>query len=661
LSNPPGAHPPYRADIDGLRAVAVLAVVGFHVSPRLVPGGFIGVDLFFVISGFLITGIIVSGLSAGVFSFAEFYSRRIARIFPALIVVLAAVWIIGWTLLLPSEFTQLGKHIVAGAGFASNFVLWSEAGYFDMAAERKPLLHLWSLAVEEQFYLVWPLLVFVAWRRSVKVVALVAVVGTATFAANLATIPVDPAGAFYFPWTRLWELLAGGLLAAFPRLSRNGTAQGRSNLLAAAGAVCIGAALLLIDGGKTFPGWWAVLPVAGAVALIAAGPTAWINRALLGHRWLVVIGLISYPLYLWHWPLLCFARILNNGHADRLIKVGVVAASFVLAGLTYRLVEQPVRAWRTSYQPRRFAVPAVLVLLLVFAGGAGAASMFTGGFGGRYPLIIQELDRYSYANQSSYRDRRCFLAPEQRSGDFGDECIDRPQRDGAPSVLLWGDSHAAQLYHGLRTLQHKLLFTVTQFTASACAPLIGAENPSRPFCREINDFVLQKVADIRPDTVIMAAYWPFHDVDERLDRTILALRARGVKRVVVMGYVPRWNQWLPRVLLEQVRGDSRAGVPYRVKGQLWPPRLAESVLSGKAARTGAVYISAMDILCNEEGCLARVGDNPTRLTAWDDAHLTDTGSEILVAGALPGIFPVPPSARGDGAHRSTIDLGSSMR
>ena len=206
-------HPKYRPDIDGLRAIAVLSVVGFHAAPGRIPAGFIGVDIFFVISGYLITSIILKGLEAGTFNFAEFYGRRVKRIFPALLIVLLASLAIGYFILLDDQFKELGKHIAGGAGFVSNLVLWGESGYFDNAADFKPLLHLWSLGIEEQFYIVWPFLLWLAWKQRFNYLPVLLVIAFASFALNIYTVSSDPVAAFYSPLTRFWELLVGSILA----------------------------------------------------------------------------------------------------------------------------------------------------------------------------------------------------------------------------------------------------------------------------------------------------------------------------------------------------------------------------------------------------------------------------------------------------------------
>lgn len=284
------------------------------------PNGFRGLHRcrrIFVISGFLISSIIFKGLERGTFRFVDFYVRRIRRIFPALLLVLAASGVMGWAVLLPDEYAQLGKHIAAGAGFVSNLVLWAEASYFDSAAELKPLLHLWSLGVEEQFYILWPLLAWIAWRVRIGFLWPVVLLAGASFGLCVYRLDGDPVGAFYSPLTRFWELLAGSALAWLTL--RNERAEcvldvfgndvlGRA-LLSASGILLLACGFVLIDRRSAFPGILALLPVLGAVLLIAAGERAWFNRVVLSNPLLVWIGLISYPLYLWHWPLLAFARI----------------------------------------------------------------------------------------------------------------------------------------------------------------------------------------------------------------------------------------------------------------------------------------------------------------------------------------------------------------
>lgn len=360
------SHPKYRPDIDGLRAVAVLSVVAFHAFPAWMKGGFIGVDVFFVISGFLISTIIFENLDRGTFSFAEFYARRIKRIFPALIVVLSACLIFGWFSLLPEELNQLGKHILGGAGFVSNLVLWSESGYFDNSAETKPLLHLWSLGIEEQFYIVWPFLVVAAWRRRLNIFYVTISLLIASFALNIWLIHTNPVATFYSPLTRFWELLCGSLLALYAvrkgntSILKSQVLTTKENLSFRLGQIItnifvtpslisfVGLGLLiggfyLINKNLEFPGYWALMPIFGSVLIIVAGPNAWLNRKILSTKIFVWFGLISFPLYLWHWPLLSFGRILYFDTPPLKYRILAVLLSVLLAWLTMKFVERPLR------------------------------------------------------------------------------------------------------------------------------------------------------------------------------------------------------------------------------------------------------------------------------------------------------------------------------
>jgi len=338
----PLTHPKYRPDIAGLRAVAVLSVVWFHAFGSSLSGGFIGVDIFFVISGFLISSIIFENLEQASFSFTTFYSRRVKRIFPSLLVVLIACYGFGWFVLLADEYKQLGKHVAGGAGFISNYLLWRESGYFDTAAESKPLLHLWSLAIEEQFYIFWPLLLAFAWKRHARFFTITALVAITSFAANLYLINRDPTAAFYFPISRFWELMIGCALA-YITLHKPALIDRQRNLQSVAGFSLLIAGLLIIDEGRAFPGWWALLPTIGTFLIISAGPRTWLNHHLLSNRILVWFGLISYPLYLWHWPLLSFARIVEGGTPSAILTAIAVLAAILLSWLTYLLLELPIR------------------------------------------------------------------------------------------------------------------------------------------------------------------------------------------------------------------------------------------------------------------------------------------------------------------------------
>ena len=603
----------YRADIDGLRALAVLAVIAFHAFPAHLQGGFTGVDVFFVISGFLITGIILTALHKGTFTFRAFYERRIARIFPALIAVLAAVLVVGWAVMLSTEYWALGGHAAASAGFLANVAFWRDMDYFDTAAELKPLLHLWSLGVEEQFYLLWPPLLWLAFRWRARAAAVIATLALVSFAVNVITTPTYPNAAFYLPFARLWELALGALLAIAVR-SRQLPARYR-DLASAAGflLVSLGFAFGRSAG---FPGWWALLPTVGTAAMVAAGPEALVNRGLLSRRPLVAIGLISYPLYLWHWPALSFARLVGTERPGTPALLLMIGSSFLLAWLTYVAIERPIRFG--TGPARRFRAPGLVVAMMVLM--ATGLSVAMKEIPPRYAKGLPGLSGYRYDHAGAYRSRICH-ATLQHPVAYRDQCVDAdfadPSRVG---LLLWGDSHAAHLYPGLRAAAAERGVSLAQFTINSCVPLLGE---SLEPCVRNARVVLDQVKRIQPDVVVLASTWDTREL-ERIRATVTALRALGVKQVIVVGPVPRWNRPLPRLLVEHLR-TQRVGVPpreLRLKA-LGASAVEDNWLRRNIGAAPATYVSAIDVLCRDEECLAMIDGQPT---AFDVAHLTEAAS-----------------------------------
>jgi len=615
----------YRADIDGLRAIAVLCVVAFHAFPARLQGGFVGVDVFFVISGFLISSIIFSGLAQGTFRFSEFYVRRIKRIFPALVVLLASCYALGWFVLLAAEFQQLGKHVLGSAVFASNVVLWSEAGYFDASADLKPLLHLWSLGIEEQFYILWPLLAYLAFRRRIPLLTLILSIVAVSFAANLATIAAHPVATFYLPFTRFWELLAGCALARVDSTAAASRSRNTNNIMAFSGIALIVGAAVALDKNVAFPGWWALLPTAGAVLIIAAGSGAWFNRNVLARRWVVAVGLISYPLYLWHWPLLSFARILAITPPSRGLRIAAVLAGFVLAALTYKLVEKPIR-----HRPG-LRTPVVLFLLAAVLAGVGAETLRRDGLPSRFPPLIGQIVNLNYDYKTDARAESCWLNKNQDFSEYAPSCLDKGQASRhQPLLFVWGDSHAARLYPGLKQLQQHASFRIAQYTRDACPPILGIAYPN---CRSGNDRILETIRASQPDVVVLFSAWNHYEFrPEEMRHTLLALQQAGVASVVLIGPAPQWQVSLPRSILEAYQRDPLHRIPERLETGL-APGIADLDASMQQLPTQVPipvrYVSAWKTLCTADGCLARVGDKPESITSWDYGHLTTAGAAYL--------------------------------
>jgi peptidoglycan/LPS O-acetylase OafA/YrhL len=656
--------PNYRPDIDGLRAVAVLSVVGYHAFPKVAPGGFVGVDVFFVISGYLISSVILRALHKGTFTFQNFYARRIKRIFPALLLVLATCLGFGWFTLVPSEYQQLGKHVAGGAGFVANFVLWRESGYFDAPAQLKPLLHLWSLGIEEQFYLVWPLLLYVAWKLRLNSLTVTLPIILGSFSLNLYNYRHDDvAAAFYSPLTRFWELSIGSTLAWITLSETSVFGSLRSRIICFVLSQAVGsvrnistvAGMLLIVAsvfdGKTFSGWWVALAAVGTFLLIASGPDAWLNRRVLSNGGMVFIGLISYPLYLWHWPFLSFARILGHDTATEWRLVwGIVLISMLFAWLTYRLVERPLRFGKRS--ARTVTCLTMMVVMIGCVGfnaprlrawdagrGSELASALIGrGAKSNYELTIGKIGKYSTFRENFITEARhgiCWMGGlDARDKKYPDQCIDNS--GPAPLLFLWGDSYAALLYPGLRiAVGHE--FRLAQYTRDACTPTLEFGYPN---CLSGSAFVLNRIREVHPDVVLLFAawnrYWPSWGRDElflkKLDETVSEVKKVATSRIIIIGPPPQWKDSLERTLMRFASQDYPLyRVPRRTFFGLEPgvrqADLAMESLFG--VRKDVVYVSAWKAFCDEEGCLTRWSDEEGGLTTFDNGHFTRRSAEYL--------------------------------
>ena len=671
---PSAAH---RADIDGLRGIAVLSVFAVHSIPNALHGGFIGVDVFFVISGYLICLLTLQAQAEQRFSMLAFYARRIKRIVPALLLVLVVCLLFAVTMAFPRETREVGKHVAGGAAFVSNLVLWTEAGYFDQSSEFKPLLHLWSLGIEEQFYLVWPLLALALgrWRQRAALLIMLALV--ASFALNLALVESKPKGTFFLPVTRFWELLIGvalahcnhwvdggplGWVARRWRLTPPSTLV-LINVCSAAGALALGLGVVLIDKNDHFPGAWALLPTLGTAALIAAGPQGWINRRVLSDSVLQFYGRISFSLYLWHWPLLTFPLLLGY-RLEWLELVALLGLSVVLAFLTQRWIEAPAR----HSQRAPFTVPWLLAGLCG-VGLAGVALSASDGLLWRYPTPVRPVamaqgqDDYAH-----YRVGHCFLRSEQDARGWTEDCIDAAPADG-PLVWLWGDSHAAALYPGLRDEQMRAQrraqtpaqtpaealaqaqsptpspWRLAQTTAALCPPMPGPVRRFSPHCSQNHQRALDLIGQHRPQVVILAGAWTLYRQGEDPDNsaldglrdTMAQLKSLGVRQIIVVGPLPQWRVPLPGLLLKHWRADGELPATL-TEGLLPAPFVLEPPLRTLVEGAGATFYSVQNQWCTEFGCKTTVlNSQGWTALAFDESHLTLAGSRLVAQGLMQAV------------------------
>lgn len=647
----------YRADIDGLRAVAVLGVVFYHAGFGF-PGGYTGVDVFFVISGFLITSLIVADLEGGRFSFAGFWERRARRILPALSVMVLAVLVAGWFFLLPADFETLGKQAIALAFLSSNIKFWMESGYFDSIAEEKPLLHTWSLSLEEQFYLLIPLLLWAAyrWRKPGAIVALLAVIAAASGVLSLWGTYKTPEAAFYLLPFRAWELAVGSLLA-FAKPIADRRLREASGWV---GVVSILAAFFVLSAQTPFPGFAALLPVGGAALVIWSGlplegvhaPQA--NR-LLTLKMLVGVGLISYSLYLWHWPLLAFDRYLSLQSPSPAVRLALVVCGFVLAWLSYRFVEKPFR---------RKGWPQTRTKVFVWSAGAVAAVVASGlliwifrGYPERLPA---EAVRFAEGKND-------WLSTEKGNTRL-DDIPGKLERIGdetkPPSVFLWGDSHAMAILPVLDAVGRETSFCAAVAKSSAVAPVADWQDadPRRSSDALVyNRAVLAAIKDFARSgnlkTVILAARWSGYTSSDNqafrqnMEKTVKELSDAGCS-VVILHEVPNFSFEPPKALaLAAMRGEDLSDLTTSVDQHRKRVGGFLDVFNGLSQRLPNVHVlDPESCLADAEGVIKPQRDGVVLYR--DGNHLTTSGSMLLKSAFMDTLRRQPEESATNGNDKS---------
>lgn len=645
--------PAYRPDIDGLRAIAVLLVVIYHAFPTTLPGGFIGVDVFFVISGYLITSILLDAHQRGEWSLAVFYARRARRLLPALSIVILATFVAGWFVLLPDQFRQLGLHMLASAGFFQNIVLMREAGYFDQSSELKPLNHIWSLGVEEQFYLIFPLILWLGLRYKNGPWILLITLFSTSLVYNVVRISSAPVETFFLLPSRFWELLAGSLLCLWQsRRAQNNSTENKTIIqigVTLSGLLLIVWGAIFLTSTQPYPGFWAVIPVLGAVLVIGAGASNPANRILLSHSAVIAIGLISYPLYLWHWPLLALPKAVLGETLSMGLRLILIALSVGLALLTYRFIENPIR-----FGANRTRMTKSAIVMATIAAILGGITFFRDGFSFRFQDRAEfvahfentapEL-RYMMTNgiwEKNRIDCNYFDAHAWRAGNpnpparesISEDCT-KPKT--GRSILIWGDSHAAHLYHGLREALPPSISLLIVAT-SGCAPhLPGQMQPPTETCERSTITALETARREKPELVILAQ-WKGHGVINPLDEITRRLKEVGVRRVLLVGPVPQWEPYLYRAMASQ----HWLLKPRRLNANRKNEPLETDNLLAKspAVKSGLMeYVSLVHFLCDSSGCLTHFGNNlRDSLITYDYGHFTPEASKMIAQELLTPII-----------------------
>jgi len=608
----------YRKEIDGLRAVAVLPVVLYHAGFDMFSGGYIGVDIFFVISGYLITRTLVFEIESKRFSIIDFYVRRARRIFPALFLVMFLCLPFAYMWMLPSQLKDFAQSLIAIPLYLSNVFFWQEGGYFADTTELKPLLHTWSLAVEEQYYLLFPPLLFVIWRLGSKYLLwfLVTLAILSFLLAEWGSSNI-PSANFYLLPTRAWELLIGSICA----LVNNFGKLQLKNILSFIGLGMIIIPVTTFGDYTPFPGIYAALPVFGTAFVILCATQGTLIARALSNRFLVGIGLISYSIYLWHQPLFAFTRIRNLTEPSHYLMGGVAAITLLFAWATWRFIEQPFRRPKENSKSFRFFFTTFAVSFTFIV--LGIIGHFGNGLGSRWSETANYIDQYSQYNTSYFEGAGCFLSSEKPNlSSFSiSNCLS--SKNSSKNVLVIGNSHAAHLVQAIKDITPKM--NVLQATSGGCTGLIPLQG--QKFCTEFFDFIYQ---DFLPknhyDVIIFSSRIVMNDVS-KFSKTI-DLYEKYAKQIIVVGPVPEFDPYLYKTAAWiEIMGSNLALLELAQDTLVLERFRVDRALKSRLSENPKVtYFSVLEEMC-EGNC--QVNSSNGELTTFDYGHLTLSAAKDL--------------------------------
>lgn len=633
----------YRREIDGLRALAVLPVILFHAGFETFSGGFVGVDVFFVISGYLITTIILAELEQGKFSIVSFYERRARRILPALFLVLLVCVPFAWFWLLPSDMKDFSQSLVAVSVFASNILFWRESGYFDTAAEIKPLLHTWSLAVEEQYYVLFPLFLMLFWKLGKRwILVTLGLVFVASLALAQWGAYAKSAAAFYLLESRGWELLIGAFAAFYlSKANRNEFDKSLSEVAGWLGVALIMYSVFAYSKTTLFPGFYALVPTIGTVLIILFATQQTTVGKFVGNKALVGIGLVSYSAYLWHQPLFAFARKIGVTDSEFTIFLALSFTSIFFAFLSWKYVEAPFRN-KSLVGKRAVSFFAVFGSLFFFSLGFfgqkrngdvwqinSEQRTFLSYFENDFPnweyytktgIYEKNRDDCNFYDIQRYLNGNSTNVPV---ANISEGCYTRTS-EKSKVVFIWGDSHAQHLYYGLRN-ELPYDFDVLQVASSGCDASLEVKESKVNYCEYSNWFALNMIQKLKPNVVVIGQNLG-HDI-QRMNILSERLKSLGVDKIIFTGPSPHWNPSLPAVLarkLPYVTERTYFGVD---RGVL---ELDDKLKIESDKYRNFEYVSLIDFFCNVDGCLTHYSsDVAASVTTWDYGHLTPIASRHL--------------------------------
>lgn len=602
-----------RWEIQGLRALAVLAVVIFHISPEHLPGGYIGVDIFFVISGYLIMGHIWKELKNDTFSFVGFYSRRVKRLFPALLFMIVISWMFAWQLLLPGEFAAFCKSIISSLLYVSNFWFYSKSGYFDSELHNSLLLHTWSLSVEEQFYIFTPILLYFLYRKNIPVVATLLVISLVSLVFSEALLHFDESLSFYASPTRFWQFMVGGLLSI--HFTQNRLNRGGREVVC---LICLlGLAYyMFFVSGADFPGLKAVLPTLATAAIIYACQPQDISYRVLVNPVAKFFGNISYSLYLWHWPVIIIIHLSISPQMDLKLKLVALGLSVVLGYLSYVFIENRFRQTKS----RDFGLGPLWSSVALSCAFVAFALFIPKAKYTQYSSVEIEQEKYLSYPATEYRDGQCFLSSKSNNFNYYDQkqCI--TATDEKFNILLIGDSHAAHWYAAMNSYLTGSQ-SLTQVTASGCRPVIQTRGEKR--CTDLILWAYRSlINEHRFDRIVLSGRWKdgeYKDLIETVD-----FLKKYTADIVVLGPIIEYKDDLPRLMVKLNSNEEIARLSRYEKIKSIDRSLSEALLPEEAK-----YISVLDTICpTPSSCINSINNIPIQ---FDYGHLTYEGARLLLS------------------------------
>ncbi|CAE6948248.1 Acyltransferase family [Vibrio sp. B1ASS3] len=619
----------FRYDINGLRAIAVIAVVLFHFNPAWVPGGFAGVDVFFVISGFLMTGIIFRGLENDNFSLFKFYVARANRIIPALAVLCSLLLVFGWFYLTPLDYSALGKHVASSMGFLSNVIYWRESGYFDAASHEKWLLHTWSLSVEWQFYILYPV-VLVALKKflSLENLKRLIVIGTVLgFCLSVIATMKWPNPAYYLLPTRAWEMMMGGVAFLYPW----SLSESRKKAVELTGLALILGSYAFVSSDTPWPGYFALLPVLGAYLMIVSNQQ---SSFITNNSAFQYLGKWSYSIYLWHWPIVVYGYYFD---VQWWVLYGL-PLSITLGFVSFKLVEgvrfKSFSSWHETFKVKPIYMGVVIGALsgFVFVNNGvnyefrSGANTLESKFLDKYhpDNYLTEAVKIEYREECNFFDADAYVAKET---DIDKQCV-TPTGEKKFIGLLWGDSHAQALSYGLRNQFSEM--DLLQVASSGCRPLVEMDSITtgefKNSCDRSNEKAFKALVDVKPDFVFLAQHYD-HDLNNYMKIVEKAREYNISSKFILIGPVPQWRPSLPKAIT--MKHMSVNEKQFKDSSFLQDLFRIDDELEKKYSDKDLTYISLLDYLCDDTGCIAKVDDKNTPIV-WDYGHLTLQGSNYVV-------------------------------